>query len=185
MTSVLMYVYIIFCLKHPDLPLQSIDHLRTHWDWSKVKVYLVPSIAGRHEGWPNVLLTGHPRLMKVVRGMRMRTGQTKRSKRLVLECQVSIPFYLYLWWSELPWNGLGFKSRVVHNAVDEWVLLVRTRWISRRLVGPVQEAPWKASVPTSENRVSDEEKGAGKWTWWAGMSAYVMLVSNARVFDSG
>ena len=25
------------------------------WDWSKVKVHLVPSIAGMYEGWPSVI----------------------------------------------------------------------------------------------------------------------------------
>ncbi|KAI0712722.1 tyrosyl-DNA phosphodiesterase-domain-containing protein [Cerioporus squamosus] len=49
---------------HPNLPLQRIEHLRTHWDWSKVKAALIPSIAGKHEGWPKVILTGHTSLMK-------------------------------------------------------------------------------------------------------------------------
>jgi hypothetical protein len=68
--------------------MRSIDDLRTRWDWSKVKAHLVPSIAGKHEGWPNVVLTGHPRLMKVVRSIGMRTGKAKGNKDLVLECQV-------------------------------------------------------------------------------------------------
>ncbi|KAG5640711.1 hypothetical protein DXG03_007468 [Asterophora parasitica] len=40
---------------HPDLPLKSIEELRMLWDWSKVKVHLVASIAGKHEGWPAVI----------------------------------------------------------------------------------------------------------------------------------
>ncbi|KAG6853081.1 hypothetical protein C0991_007011 [Blastosporella zonata] len=73
---------------HPDLPLKSIDELRMRWDWSKVKVHLVPSIAGKHEGWPNVIKTGHPRLMQVVRSMGLRSGKGKGSKEIGLECQV-------------------------------------------------------------------------------------------------
>ena len=61
------------------------------WDWSKVKVHLVPSIAGKHEGWPSVLLSGHPRLMKVVQNMGMRVAKGVR-KEVVLECQVRCRF---------------------------------------------------------------------------------------------
>ncbi|KAJ3548645.1 hypothetical protein NMY22_g1191 [Coprinellus aureogranulatus] len=38
---------------HPNLPIKSIDELRQLWDWSQVKVHLVASIAGKHEGWPS------------------------------------------------------------------------------------------------------------------------------------
>ena len=41
--------------QHPDLPLKNIDELRMRWDWSKVKAHLIPSIAGKHEGWPNII----------------------------------------------------------------------------------------------------------------------------------
>jgi hypothetical protein len=47
----------------------------------------VPSIAGKHEGWQNVLLTGHTRIMKVVRNMAMRIAKGM-PKELILECQV-------------------------------------------------------------------------------------------------
>lgn len=81
------------------------------WDWSKVKAHLVPSIAGKHEGWPAVIKydsvilfpssfglhmfsvffrTGHPRLMAVVRKMAMRGAKGKGSKELILECQVCV-----------------------------------------------------------------------------------------------
>ena len=49
-----------------------------------VKAHLVPSVAGEHEGWPNVLMTGHVRLMKAVRDMGLRTGKGK-GKQLLLE----------------------------------------------------------------------------------------------------
>jgi hypothetical protein len=60
------------------------------WDWSKVKGKLVPSIAGKHEGWPNVILTGHARLMKAVRDVGLRTGKGKAAKDLVIESQVCL-----------------------------------------------------------------------------------------------
>lgn len=50
-----------------------------------MKAKLVPSFAGKHEGWPKIILTGHTRLMKAVRDMGLRT---MKGKTLVLECQV-------------------------------------------------------------------------------------------------
>ncbi|KAG2134937.1 tyrosyl-DNA phosphodiesterase I [Suillus cothurnatus] len=86
--------YLICCTtdlisQHPNLPLQTISDLRMKWDWSKVKVKFVPSIAGKHEGWPNVILTGHTRLMKAVRDVGLRTGKGKAAKDLVIESQIS------------------------------------------------------------------------------------------------
>ncbi|KAF5339476.1 hypothetical protein D9758_015324 [Tetrapyrgos nigripes] len=59
---------------HPNLPISQTSDICTRWDWSKVKVALVPSIAGRHEGWSGVLMNGHTRLMKALRNMGCRTG---------------------------------------------------------------------------------------------------------------
>jgi hypothetical protein len=42
-------------MQHPNLPIQSIEDLRLKWDWSKIKVQLVASFAGKHEGWPRVV----------------------------------------------------------------------------------------------------------------------------------
>lgn len=81
--------------QRPDIPIESIENLRTHWDFSKVKAKLVPSIAGKHEGWPNVLLSGHVRLMKAVRDMGLRTGKGK-GKNVNLEYQV-YSLLLHLW----------------------------------------------------------------------------------------
>ncbi|KAL7278790.1 hypothetical protein ACG7TL_007799 [Trametes sanguinea] len=93
---------------HPNLPLQRLEDLRTHWDFSRVKAALVPSIAGKHEGWPKaspvisdssfdrperqplgaqVILTGHTRLMKSLIDM---GAATPEGKELVLECQVRL-----------------------------------------------------------------------------------------------
>jgi len=79
--------YYYYALQRPDVPIKAIEDLRTRWDWSKVKAELVPSIAGRHEGWSKVLLTGHGRLMRAVRNMGLRTGKGK-GKNVSLECQV-------------------------------------------------------------------------------------------------
>lgn len=76
------------CCQHPDLPIKAPEDICTRWDWSKVKVHLVPSIAGKHEGWPNVIQTGHTRLMKAVRGMGLATGKGRNEKNLELEYQV-------------------------------------------------------------------------------------------------
>lgn len=54
-----------------------------------MKAKLVPSVAGKHEGWSNVLMTGHVRLMKAVRDMGLRTGKGK-GKNVALECQVCV-----------------------------------------------------------------------------------------------
>ncbi|KAG2127426.1 hypothetical protein BD769DRAFT_1460497 [Suillus cothurnatus] len=72
---------------YPNLPLQTISDLQMKGDWSKVKVKLVPSIAGKHEGWPNVILTGHTRLMKAIRDMGLRTRKGKAAKDLIVESQ--------------------------------------------------------------------------------------------------
>ncbi|KAG1744560.1 tyrosyl-DNA phosphodiesterase-domain-containing protein [Suillus paluster] len=100
---------------HPNLPLQTVSDLRTKWDWSKVKVKLVPSIAGKHEGWPNLILTGHTRLMKVIRDMGLRTGKGKAAKDLVIECQgSSIGTYSTQWINEFHWSARG-------ESAEDWL----------------------------------------------------------------
>lgn len=85
------------------LPITAIEDLRCRWDWSNVKVQLVPSIAGKHTGTrlyipssfscfsPSLGLNtinafGHTRLMKAVRNL----GMTRKPGTLVLECLVGI-----------------------------------------------------------------------------------------------
>ncbi|GLB44401.1 putative tyrosyl-DNA phosphodiesterase [Lyophyllum shimeji] len=100
---------------HPDLPLKSIEELRTLWDWSNVKVHLVASLAGRHEGWPNVIKTGHPRIMQVVRAMGLRTGKGMGAKELVVECQgSSIGTYTTQWMNEFHWSARG-------ESAEDWL----------------------------------------------------------------
>ncbi|KAL0952281.1 hypothetical protein HGRIS_006571 [Hohenbuehelia grisea] len=106
---------------HPNLPLQSIENLSTHWDWSKVTAQLVASIAGKHEGWTQVLYTGHPRLMKAVRNMGLRTGKTLGSKQLTLECQgSSIGVYTTQWMNEFYWSARG-------ESAENWLTVSKKR----------------------------------------------------------
>jgi tyrosyl-DNA phosphodiesterase-1 len=58
-------------------------------------VKLIPSIAGKHEGWPAVIQTGHTRLMKAVRDLGLRTGKGKAARELALECQVEFSIRIY------------------------------------------------------------------------------------------
>ncbi|KAJ7595721.1 tyrosyl-DNA phosphodiesterase-domain-containing protein [Mycena floridula] len=99
-------------LQHPNLPLQSIEDLRRKWDWSDVKVHLVPSIAGKHEGWTKVTQTGHTRLMRAVRSMGLRAGS---SKSLAIEYQgSSIGAYTTQWMNEFHWSARG-------NSATDWL----------------------------------------------------------------
>ncbi|TFK36150.1 tyrosyl-DNA phosphodiesterase-domain-containing protein [Crucibulum laeve] len=100
---------------HPDLAIKSIEEIRTHWDWSKVKAHLVPSIAGKHEGWPAVIKTGHPRLMMVVRKLGLRTGKGVSKKQVVLECQgSSIGIYTTQWMNEFHYSARG-------ESAEDWL----------------------------------------------------------------
>ncbi|KAI9058657.1 phospholipase D/nuclease [Trametes sanguinea] len=94
---------------HPNLPLQRLEDLRTHWDFSRVKAALVPSIAGKHEGWPKVILTGHTRLMKALIDM---GAATPSGKELVLECQgSSIGSYSSTWMNEFYRSARGESTQ--------------------------------------------------------------------------
>ncbi|KAG8685900.1 hypothetical protein FRC11_009868, partial [Ceratobasidium sp. 423] len=86
------------------LPLRSIDELHSRWDWSRVTAHLVPSIAGKHAGWPDVLRVGHVALMKAVRDM----GAT--SKDVSIECQgSSIGSYSTSWTNEFLSSAKGIS----------------------------------------------------------------------------
>ncbi|KAH9929332.1 tyrosyl-DNA phosphodiesterase-domain-containing protein [Fomitopsis serialis] len=94
---------------HPNLPLQRLEHIRTHWDFSKVKAKLIPSIAGKHEGWPKVILTGHPSLMKALRDLRLNAD---KSKEVTLECQgSSIGSYSTQWMNEFHCSARGESAQ--------------------------------------------------------------------------
>ncbi|PPR00298.1 hypothetical protein CVT24_004588 [Panaeolus cyanescens] len=99
---------------HPNLPIKSIDELRQRWDWSNVKAQLVASIAGKHEGWPSVVQTGHPRLMMAIRQLGMRTHKGVH-KGLLLECQgSSLGTYTTQWLNEFHYSARG-------ESAEDWL----------------------------------------------------------------
>ncbi|KZT68593.1 phospholipase D/nuclease [Daedalea quercina L-15889] len=97
---------------HQNLPLQRLEHIRTHWDFSKVKAKLIPSVAGKHEGWPKntqVILTGHTSLMKALRDSGLAAD---KGKEVVLECQgSSIGTYSTQWMNEFHCSARGESAQ--------------------------------------------------------------------------
>ncbi|KAG6828194.1 hypothetical protein H0H92_008813 [Tricholoma furcatifolium] len=151
--GVLRSVHVQPALKtmHPDLPIKTIEELRMRWDWANVKVHLIPSIAGKHEGWPDVIKTGHPRIMQVVRNMGLRTGNGKTSKEIVLECQgSSIGVYTTQWFNEFHWSARG-------EPAEDWLDEPRKR--REKLPYP----PIKVVFPTKATvqKTALGEKGGG------------------------
>ncbi|KAI0049016.1 phospholipase D/nuclease [Auriscalpium vulgare] len=91
---------------HPNIPLSNLrpGALSTVYDFSRVRVYLIPSIAGKHEGWPKVLKVGHTALMKAVGDM---LDGAKKGK-LTIECQgSSIGTYSTQWLNEFYTSASG------------------------------------------------------------------------------
>ncbi|KAJ6568428.1 tyrosyl-DNA phosphodiesterase-domain-containing protein [Mycena vulgaris] len=80
-----------------DLPFNSIDELSKLWNWSNVTAELVPSIAGKSEGWKRIMTNGHPRLMRAIQALGLATTDTQD---LVIECQgSSIGMYTTQWFN--------------------------------------------------------------------------------------
>ncbi|KAH9851198.1 phospholipase D/nuclease [Lenzites betulinus] len=103
---------------HPNLPIQRLEDIRSHWDFSRVKAALVPSIAGKHEGWPKVILTGHTRLMKALIDMQ---ATVPKDKDLMLECQgSSIGNYSSMWVNEIYRSAKG-------QSTQDWLEMPRAR----------------------------------------------------------
>ncbi|KIK61610.1 hypothetical protein GYMLUDRAFT_42622 [Collybiopsis luxurians FD-317 M1] len=97
---------------HANLPIQSTEDLCAVFDWSRVKVHLIPSFAGTIEGWSKVLQTGHTRLMKAVRTMGMRAGN---GKNLELEYQgSSLGQYTTQWMNEFYHSARG-------ESAEDWL----------------------------------------------------------------
>ncbi|KAJ7743753.1 hypothetical protein B0H14DRAFT_2987283 [Mycena olivaceomarginata] len=94
--------------KTPDLPLKSISDLSKLWDWSGVTTELVPSIAGKYEGWNKIKTTGHPRLMCSLEKLGLVTSKTHN---LVVECQgSSIGTYTTQWFNQFYISAPGHPS---------------------------------------------------------------------------
>ena len=95
-----------------------------------MKARLIPSLAGKHEGWPNVLKNGHMALMKAVRDV---TNVGKRRRKVALECQVgSFPLFDGSALLKQVHTGgtlvaglLGFFHWYILNAMVERVLWIR------------------------------------------------------------
>ncbi|KAG9050325.1 hypothetical protein FS837_006197 [Tulasnella sp. UAMH 9824] len=90
---------------HPHLPLRSITELRSRWDWSKVTVRLVVSMAGKYEGVLEVAKSGHINLANAIREM---GAICPEEKELALECQgSSIGTYSATWLNEFISSAKG------------------------------------------------------------------------------
>ncbi|KAB5588884.1 Tyrosyl-DNA phosphodiesterase [Ceratobasidium theobromae] len=97
------------------LPLRTIDELHSRWDWSRVTACLIPSIAGKHSGWPDVLQVGHVALMKAIRDRGVASEQVK------IECQgSSIGAYSTQWTNE-------FMSSTKGISPETWLDVSKTR----------------------------------------------------------
>ncbi|KAJ7777111.1 tyrosyl-DNA phosphodiesterase-domain-containing protein [Mycena metata] len=94
--------------KTPDLPLKSISDISRLWDWSNVTAELVPSFAGKWEGWKKIQATGHPRLMCALNTLNLATSDTQK---LVVECQgSSIGTYTSQWFNQFYISATGHSS---------------------------------------------------------------------------
>ncbi|GAW05961.1 phospholipase D nuclease [Lentinula edodes] len=160
---------------HPNLPIKTTEQICTRWDWSNVKVNLVPSIAGKHEGWPNVILTGHVRLMKAVRYMGFRTGKGSKEKTLELECQgSSIGSYTTQWINEFYHSAKG-------ESAEDWLDKPKSR--REKLPYPVEVKvlfPTLATIRSSQHG----ERGGGNLffqrSYWEGKKFPRQLFYDSR-----
>jgi len=73
-----------------------------------VTAELVPSIAGKYEGWKKIKMTGHPRLMCALETLGLATGKTQN---LTVECQgSSIGTYTTQWFNQFYISASGHSS---------------------------------------------------------------------------
>jgi len=86
-TTAFLFVADLMLSKHPNIPLSTVrpGALRTRWDFSRVRVTLIPSVAGKHEGWPAVVKSGHTALMRTISRL------NPQQRCVSLEYQVSPP----------------------------------------------------------------------------------------------
>ncbi|KAJ7663971.1 tyrosyl-DNA phosphodiesterase-domain-containing protein [Mycena polygramma] len=96
--------------KNPEVPLKSLTEISKRWDWSNVTAELVPSIAGKWEGWKKIKTTGHPRLMCAIETLGLVAGKTQN---LVVECQgSSIGMYTSQWFNQFYKSASGNPSEL-------------------------------------------------------------------------
>ncbi|KAI9431173.1 phospholipase D/nuclease [Lactarius indigo] len=109
---------------HPNIPLTALraGALRTRWDFSRVRPALVPSIAGKHEGWPAVLKSGHTALMRAQRAVSLecQVRQKKKSDRAdtttTSQQGSSIGAYSAGWLAEFILSARGASPEAALNA---------------------------------------------------------------------
>ncbi|KAJ7483429.1 tyrosyl-DNA phosphodiesterase-domain-containing protein [Mycena latifolia] len=101
-----------------DLPINSIDDLSKLWDWSNVTAQLVPSIAGKSEGWERIMKNGHPRLLRAIKSLGLATSGTRN---LIVECQgSSIGMYTTQWFNQFYLSASGHASALkAHMDISE------------------------------------------------------------------
>jgi len=99
--------------EHPSIPLKTVRPgvLRTRWDFSRVRTTLIPSVAGKHEGWPAVIKSGHTALMRAVSRL------NPQQRAVSLEYQgSSIGAYSAAWLGEFILSGKGVSPEALLNA---------------------------------------------------------------------
>ncbi|KAJ7247370.1 tyrosyl-DNA phosphodiesterase I [Mycena rebaudengoi] len=91
-----------------DIPIKLISELSGRWDWSMVTVELVPSLAGKWEGWKQIKTTGHPHLMRAIENLGLSASKTGK---LVIECQgSSIGTYTTQWFNQFYLSASGVST---------------------------------------------------------------------------
>ncbi|KAG8908783.1 hypothetical protein FRB99_003021 [Tulasnella sp. 403] len=96
---------------HAHLPLRSINELRSRWDWSRVKMQLVVSVAGKFEGKKQVSRLGHFALGKAIKAL---GASLPDGNELHLEYQgSSIGTYSASWINEFYASAKGWS-------LDQW-----------------------------------------------------------------
>jgi tyrosyl-DNA phosphodiesterase-1 len=80
-------------------------------DRAPFQVKLIPSLAGRHEGWPEVIQQGHVALMKAIADVGGHANsRVNAGRELVLECQgSSIGTYSVAWLNEFYYSARGIS----------------------------------------------------------------------------
>ncbi|KAG8970149.1 hypothetical protein FRC03_011167 [Tulasnella sp. 419] len=134
-----------------DCPLQTLDDLSSLWDWSRVKVRLVISLAGRWEGWKSIeQFGGHGSLSKAIREI---GAVCPSDKELVLECQgSSIGTYSASWLNE-------FYVAAKRGSSTQWLDSKRAGARSQQLAAPANIKILFPSLRTVQASVLGEPGG--------------------------
>ena len=94
----------------------------------------------------------------VVRKMGMRATRGSRAKILTLECQVT---FRCEWALDLLTSFPGFEPRQLYDSVAERIPLVGKGRVRRGLDEGLEEDAGKATLPSHQDRLSDQEDSPG------------------------